>query len=122
MVAEYIALARAVQEMLWLRKFTIEISHFSSTPRVYCDNRSAVDFSVNHDLSERSKHIDIFVRDHLQRGAFELSHARSSSMIADLLTKPLVLINHERLSLILLNGLVGSELQEEFVGKKLRCV
>jgi hypothetical protein len=57
--AEYIALSKAAKHFIWL-KTALEDLGFSGTPMaMFCDNRSTIDLTENHRISELSKHIDI---------------------------------------------------------------
>ncbi|GBP84936.1 Copia protein [Eumeta japonica] len=66
--AEYMALASAIQEALWLKQLADEFqSELKGTPiGLYCDNQSAISLSDNAAYHARSKHIDVryhFVRE-----------------------------------------------------------
>ena len=57
--AEYMAVTRASQHAIWLRKF-FAASGFPQTgpSRILLDNRSALDLAYNPEFHDRSKHID----------------------------------------------------------------
>lgn len=60
--------------------------------KVYCDNRSATEFSNNNWSSEASKHIDIkylFVIERVQNQIVSIEHIETNFMLADPLTKAL---------------------------------
>ena len=64
--AEYIALSSSVQEAIWLKQLTSELSceHSSSKATViYEDNQSAISLAGNPQFHGRAKHLDI--RHHL---------------------------------------------------------
>lgn len=66
------------------------------------DNQSAISYSNNNIISDRTKHIDVkwhFVKDHVQRGTVKLQYIPTDKNVADMLTKPLpapVLVRHAR--------------------------
>ena len=91
MESEFYALALAVKELLWLKKFINELNIDIDTPTIYEDNQSCITFCQTQQ-SIRAKHIDIkyhFVKDYLQKNYFNLKYCPSERMVADVLTKPL---------------------------------
>jgi hypothetical protein len=59
---------------------------------IYCDNQSCIKLSENPIFHDRSTHIEIryhFIRDYVQRGAFELQYISTDEQVADILTKAL---------------------------------
>jgi len=90
--AEYMAIADAARECLWLRSLLRELGHDLPTTTIFEDNQGCIALSENAFTKKRSKHIDIryhFVRECVQRGDFKLVYKATADMIADLLTKPL---------------------------------
>lgn len=101
MEAEYMALAHAVKEALWLKTLITEITQDTSARpiRVHCDNQSAIAFAHDDQFHARSKYIDI--RYHFIRGAIidrniDVSYVESESNHADLLTKALTCFPFEK--------------------------
>lgn len=92
--AEYMALAGAAQESIWLRnlfQFTNVESTVSPTT-IKVDNQGAIKMARNDSSGTRTKHIDIqyhFVHDSLSKGLFAIDHCPTDEMTADILTKPL---------------------------------
>lgn len=92
--AEYMSLASAAQEAIWLSRLITEL-HRSDTPKpaiVYEDNQSAICMTKNPQFHGRSKHIAIkyhFIRDETKQGTIDVRYCRSNDMIADMLTKGL---------------------------------
>lgn len=91
--AEYVALAHATRDVLWLRQLFQEL-HFATTgpTALYEDNRSAVALANDPKFHERSKHIDLkyhLVRHHISEGTVQLTAVPSTDMLADIFTKPL---------------------------------
>ena len=118
MEAEYIAVAKTVQELQWFQKLYKELPIQLDRTILFCDNKSSIEFSKNQDLSERSKHIDIkyfFVRDHLETNETKLNHVPSEQMHADVLTKALPAAPFQQHRFHLFHGRSVSGLQGEFV-------
>ena len=93
--AEYIALAAAAQEALWLRQLTAEFK-MSDVPleatTIHEDNQSTISMAKNPQFHGRTKHIAIkyhFIRDLVSDGVVELKYCPTKQMVADLLTKGL---------------------------------
>lgn len=99
--AEYVALAAAAQEAVWLKKM---ISQMGTDQRkavtIFDDSQSAIAMTRNPQFHGRSKHIDIkyhFIRDLVEEGAVNLVYCTTKEMVADILTKGLCREQHERL-------------------------
>ena len=77
--AEYIAATEASKEMLWMKRFLLELGLSQLTYVVSCDSQSAMDLSKNSMYHSRTEHID--VRYHWLRLAIEGANvaARESS-------------------------------------------
>jgi len=91
--AEYMAIAAAFQEGLWLRTFFQSLSiPFSLPIRLYVNNAGAVALSREASNNHHTKHIDIwfhFCRSHIKSGLFSTEWLASSKNTADILTKVL---------------------------------
>ena len=101
MEAEYIALAAANGENLWLRSLFTELGQPPNQPTtILVDNRSAIDFAHNTGFHARSKHIDIchhFICDSITSKEVSVNHCSSKENVADIFTKPLPRATHEYL-------------------------
>ena len=90
---EYMAIAAAFQEGLWLHSFFELLDIPIPTPiRLYINNASAVALSKEASTNNRMKHIDIhfhFCRSHIESGTFSTEWLSSSKNTADILTKAL---------------------------------
>ncbi|WRX13866.1 Reverse transcriptase [Theobroma cacao] len=90
---EYEALASCAVEVLWIQNLLRELQvKYLSSPQIFCDNIGATYLSVNPVFHSHMKHISIdyhFVRDHVVRGSFIVSHISLKDQLADALTKPL---------------------------------
>lgn len=90
--AEYMALASAIQECLYLEQLLrgIDAYEYAQT-KVYEDNQGAIALARNPVNRQRCKHIDIkyhFIRENVNNGKFLLEYCPTEQMIADVLTKP----------------------------------
>ena len=91
--AEYMALASAGQEAIWMRLLTAEL-HGSQMEEltIFEDNQSAIQMSKNPQFHGRAKHIGIkfhFIRELVSDGSVKLQYCPTEEMIADMLTKGL---------------------------------
>ena len=91
--AEYIALASAAQEAIWLKQLTNDLKNESSdATTIYEDNQSTICMSKHPQFHGRSKHIAIkyhFIREQVGNNTVELKYCRTNDMVADMLTKGL---------------------------------
>ena len=98
--AEYMAIAHAMREALWLR-LLFHFIHlpFASPFPFFSDNVGAIDLSNSEATSACSKHIDVcyhFLQHHVSDGSFSPRWIQTGDMVADLLTKPLPIPTHHR--------------------------
>ncbi|KAF2345436.1 hypothetical protein FHG87_023809 [Trinorchestia longiramus] len=91
--AEYVALAGAAQEAIWLKQLLDDLEFKTGGPMVVNeDNQSAICFAQNAKYHGRSKHIDIkfhYVRHLVRNKEIDLVYCPSNDMLADILTKGL---------------------------------
>lgn len=100
--AEYMAMASAAQEALWLQQLQGELraprAPDDSGPLiVYSDNQSAIKLSANDCYLPRSKHIDIrfhFLKDHVVNNKLKFCFVKGSENISDILTKSVTVDKH----------------------------
>ena len=90
--AEYMSLASAVQECIYLEQLLkgVDTYQYAQT-KLYEDNQGAIALAKNPVNRQRSKHIDIkyhFIRENVNNGKFILEYCPTEQMIADVLTKP----------------------------------
>ena len=99
--AEYMALASAAQEALWLRQLTSDLGCGpTSATLIHEDNQSAICMAKNPQFHGRTKHVSIkyhFIRDQVDEGTVKLQYCKSENMLADVLTKGLPREQFERL-------------------------
>ena len=91
--AEYVALATASQEAIWLQQLMGDLLNESiRETTILEDNQSAICLAKNQSIHGRTKHIDIkyhFIRDAVEAGKIKLVYCALEDMIADMLTKEL---------------------------------
>ena len=88
--AEYMALAEATKELIWLKNFLSELGLNQKDCSLHCDNESAVHLAKNPVFHSRTKHIKLryhFVRDHVSEGTFYLKKILGVKNPADMFTK-----------------------------------
>ncbi|KAG8703200.1 hypothetical protein FRC09_004302, partial [Ceratobasidium sp. 395] len=93
MEAEYMALAHASAQALWIRQFFHELGFPSEAPTLLLsDNLAALTLSVESQYRGRSKHIDIrhhFMRDCIQKRMLSTMYVNTKQNLADVFTKAL---------------------------------
>jgi hypothetical protein len=97
--AEYIALAEAAKEALWIRKLQQEIFPNIKVPTIiHEDNQSTINLAKNPIHTNRSKHIAVryhATRDYVQKSFIQVKYMPTTEMIADIMTKSLGRVLHE---------------------------
>jgi len=89
--AEYIALAAAVQEGMYLNQMMKDIGEVNGPVLNFEDNQGTIALSKNPVNQRRSKHIDVryhFVRSAQNAGKIINKYSPTADMVADLMTKP----------------------------------
>jgi hypothetical protein len=98
--AEYISLTRAAQQLKWMYSWMAEVGMKQELPGVlYGDNRGAVDLTKTTKSHSKVKHIDIrhhYIRELVQTGELKVDFIRGTENPADIFTKPLPRLAHER--------------------------
>ncbi|XP_066361011.1 secreted RxLR effector protein 161-like [Miscanthus floridulus] len=91
--AEYIAVATAACQVVWLRRLLGEPTGVEAhPPALMVDNQPAITLAKNPVLHDRSKHIDMkfhFLRDYVDGGQIVIEFVETGHQLADVLTKPL---------------------------------
>ena len=91
--AEYIALAGASQEAVWMRQLLTDLKDPPVKPTViFEDNQSSICMTRNLQFHGRSKHIGIkyhFVHEQVKESNIEILYCPMEEMVADMLTKRL---------------------------------
>lgn len=102
--AEYMAMSSATQEATWIRNLKNEMfAHAADTKQpivIFGDNKSALALSdKTTTFHPRTKHIDIrhhYIRDCVNNNVVRFSHKPTNDNTADILTKSLPFIKHEK--------------------------
>lgn len=96
--AEYMAMASATQEALWLRQLQAELGQgFNSALLIYSDNQSAIRLATTDCYKPKTKHIDIrlhFIRESIVNSKVKFLFVNGCNMVADNLTKGVTLEKH----------------------------
>ena len=98
--AEYMALIHVMREALWLCLFLTILGFPCPCPfPLLCNNQSALAIANSKAVTSRSKHIDVrhhFYREHIFSGSFATSWIPTEDMMADIFTKPLAPVLHNK--------------------------
>ena len=99
--AEYMAASSAAQEAIWLRALLGELGLLSleHPTCLRIDNQSAMALARNDAFHNRTKHIAIrhhFIRERIEDGEIDVEYVPTDRQVADVLTKPLGRVKHER--------------------------
>jgi hypothetical protein len=91
--AEFVALAEAAKEAMWLRRLlcSIGLPQNKRTP-IHCDNQSAIRLVKNQEFHKRTKHIErkyYFSREKYEMGEIDVLYINTKSQLVDLFTKGL---------------------------------
>lgn len=97
MEAEYMSIAEACKEAIYLRSLLCELTGNLCTVRLYNDSQSAQKLVANYACNRKSKHIDIryhFIKDVVKDKIVNLEYLPTTAMPADVLTKALIPLKH----------------------------
>lgn len=97
MEAEYMAIAEAGKEAIYLRSLLYELTGNLCTLNLYNDSQSAQKLVANNVCHRKSKHIDIryhFIKDVIIDKIINLEYLPTTAMPADILTKALCSMKH----------------------------
>jgi hypothetical protein len=99
--AEYVAMSRCAQQMVWMQSWLSEVEIKFSTPSIlWGDNQGAISLTKNTRDHGKVKHIDIchhYIRELLQSGIIIIEQVSSPDNLADLFTKLLPRDYHHHL-------------------------
>jgi hypothetical protein len=99
--AEYVAMSRCAQQMVWMHHWLDEVEIKHSLPGVIKgDNRGAIALTKNTKNHGKVKHIDMrhhYIRELVQSDIITLEQVASANNLADLFTKSLPRDSHQRL-------------------------
>ena len=99
--AEYCALADAAKEAMWLKSLIQEVDkNAKKEPMIiFEDNQSTIAFAKNPIQSERTKHIEVkyhYIREKVAEGKIEVKYMPTTDQVADIFTKSLCRVQHEK--------------------------
>ena len=98
--AEYVAVAEAAKEAVWLRNLLGELGLEQRGPTpLHCDNQGSIRLAGQPTTHSRTKHIDIkhhLIRELVDTGKIGLLYISSAEQKADILTKSLPAAAHTR--------------------------
>jgi len=97
--AEYMALSEATKEALYMKKLLDSLGMNLQEVTLGVDNMGAQKLATNPVFHARTKHIDIrhhFVRDAYEKKMISIEHVSTNEMVADVLTKALPRVKHEK--------------------------
>uniref|UniRef100_A0A2N9GG47 CCHC-type domain-containing protein n=1 Tax=Fagus sylvatica TaxID=28930 RepID=A0A2N9GG47_FAGSY len=89
--AEYMAVAKAAKEALWLKGLVKELGLNQGGVQMHCDSQSAIYLAKNQVYHARTKHIDVRfhkIRELIVTGDIVLEKVHTLENAADMLTKP----------------------------------
>ncbi|CAI7845349.1 unnamed protein product [Closterium sp. NIES-54] len=96
--SEYMALFRAVREIVWQRRLLAELGEEQQGPTpLYCDSQGAIALAKNPVLHGLTKHMRVFwpwTRSMVAAGEVELHYVKTTGQPADMMTKRLVEQQH----------------------------
>ena len=98
--AKYVASTHAAKQILWLRSLAEELGFSQEALTVLsCDNLGTIACTHDPHHHSRMKHINIryhFIRDCALKFLIEIKHIPGTENVADLLTKPLPCVVHQK--------------------------
>ena len=99
--AEYIALTEGTKQLVWLRRFLLDLGFDQSHPTsIRSDNLSAITLSHDATYHAQTKHINVtyhYIHEKVASNEAKLTYVKSKENPADLMTKPLDLFQHRYL-------------------------
>ena len=97
--SELVASCEAAKYCIWLKRLFHETG-YKVRPKVLIDNTACISSIKNHQISRRSKHIEVrffFVREKAESGEFTVHHVGTEDNISDIFTKILNRIRFQKL-------------------------
>src|SRR5216117_1228919 len=115
MEAEYMSLSDSSREALARLQLFRDLHTYTDIPTIFSDNQGALTIATNPTDHQRAKHIDIryhFIRNCIQNNSILIDYIPTASQTADILTKALPPILHERnIALIKFTNTTSSQSQ-----------
>ena len=88
--AEYVAVAEAVKEKMWLENMLTELGYKQTDSVLWCDSQSAIYLAKNPVFHSRTKHIRLkyhFIREQIEEEQLNLKKIAGTENAADMFTK-----------------------------------
>ncbi|GKB59914.1 hypothetical protein Tco_0916100 [Tanacetum coccineum] len=88
--AEYVAVAQANKEAVWLKMLLEELGHEQEKITLFCDNQSALYLARNPVFHSKTKHIRVqyhFVRQKVEEGTVDMQKIHTDDNVVNYLTK-----------------------------------
>ena len=91
--SEYVALADAAQEIMWLQNLLEGLGYEQHTPtKLYGDNNGALAIAQNPQYHKHTKHFDTrnhYIRQKVKEKVIKIEYCPTSKMTTDIFTKAL---------------------------------
>nr|GEV71502.1 retrovirus-related Pol polyprotein from transposon TNT 1-94 [Tanacetum cinerariifolium] len=90
--SEYVSLSACCAQVLWMRTQLTDYGYHFHKILIYCDSKSAIAISCNPIQHSRTKHIAVryhLIKEHVEKGTFELYFVKTDYQLADIFTKAL---------------------------------
>ena len=98
--AEYLALTHSAKEAIWIQSLLDDLGiPFLGAMTLLGDNQGALALAINPTFHARTKHICVrhhFIRECVATGNIRLQYTPTNDQMADILTKGLQLVKHEK--------------------------
>ena len=101
--AEYMAIAEACKESVWLKGLFVELCGVDSCIDLFCDSQSAICLTKDQMFHETTKHIDVkyhYVRDVISQDKLKGCKISTHDNPADMMTKPVPVAKFESSNLV----------------------
>ncbi|KAL9996132.1 putative RNA-directed DNA polymerase [Helianthus debilis subsp. tardiflorus] len=99
--AEYRSMCAVACEVVWIKNILSELDINVNLPvKLFCDNTAALSIAANPVFHDRTKHFEIdlfFLRDLISKGIIKTLGIGSKQQLADLMTKGLLVGQHDEL-------------------------
>ena len=124
--SEYVALAKVVKELRFLR----EVKGFLTPPIddkivIREDNGGAIKMATNRFSCRHTRHVDVkhnIVRDAVESGVIQIHYVKPGKQHANVLTKALDVTTFGTLARFLLNARAGSTTVQDDLAYEVKCV
>ncbi|GJZ79137.1 hypothetical protein Tco_0643974 [Tanacetum coccineum] len=88
--AEYVAVAQASKEAVWLKMLLEELGHEQEKNNLFCDNQSALYLARNPAFHLKTKHIRVqyhFISEKVEKGIMDMKKIHTDDSVANYMTK-----------------------------------